>query len=155
MLNMRAQKGLIRRIFFYAILVILSSILVSGVYAAVTSNTVIQSSGAIKAIGVSVYWDAATTNEVTAIDWSTLEVGASESKTIYIKNTGNAAATLFLDTDNWNPSAASQYITLGWDYGGQSISPDAVVEVVLTLTISQDISGITDFSFDIIITTSG
>jgi hypothetical protein len=155
MLNMRAQKGLIRRIFFYAILVILSSILVSGVYAAVTSNTIIQSSGAIKAIGVSVYWDAATTNEVTAIDWSTLEVGASESKTIYIKNTGNAAATLFLDTDNWNPSAASQYITLDWNYGGQSISPDAVVEVVLTLTISQDISGITDFSLDITITSSG
>ena len=155
MLNMRAQKGLIRRIFFYAILVILSSILVSGVYAAVTSNTIIQSSGAIKAIGVSVYWDAATTNEVTAIDWSTLEVGASESKTIYIKNTGNAAATLFLDTDNWNPSAASQYITLDWNYGGQSINPDAVVEVVLTLTISQDISGITDFSLDITITSSG
>ncbi len=155
MLNMRAQKGLIRRIFFYAILVILSSILVSGVYAAVTSNTIIQSSGAIKAIGVSVYWDAATTNEVTAIDWSTLEAGASESKTIYIKNTGNAAATLFLDTDNWNPSAASQYITLDWNYGGQSISPDAVVEVVLTLTISQDISGITDFSLDITITSSG
>ena len=152
---MRAQKGLIRRIFFYAILVILSSILVSGVYAAITSNTIIQSSGAIKAIGVSVYWDAATTNEVTAIDWSTLEAGASESKTIYIKNTGNAAVTLFLDTDNWNPSAASQYITLDWNYGGQSIRPDAVVEVVLTLTISQDISGITDFSLDITITSSG
>ena len=152
---MRALKGLTRRLFFFALLAVLSSVLVSGVYAAVTSNTVIQSSGAIKAIGVSVYWDAATTNEVTTIDWSTLEAGASESKTIYIKNTGNAAATLFLDTDNWNPSAASQYITLDWDYGGQSISPDAVVEVVLTLTISQDISGITDFSLDITITSSG
>ena len=152
---MRVQKGLTRRLFFYAILMILSSILVSGVYAAVTSNTIIQSSGAIKALGVRVYWDAAGTNEVTTIDWSTLEAGASENKIIYIKNTGNAAATLFLDTDNWNPSAASQYITLDWNYGGQSISPDAVVEVVLTLTISPDISGITDFSFDIIITTSG
>ncbi len=152
---MRAQKGLTRRLFFYAILMILSSILVSGVYAAVTSNTIIQSSGAIKALGVRVYWDAASTNEVTTIDWSTLEAGASENKIIYIKNTGNAAATLFLDTDNWNPSTASQYITLDWNYGGQSISPDAVVEVVLTLTISQDISGITDFSLDITITSSG
>jgi len=151
---MRVQKGLTRRLFFYAILMILSSILVSGVYATVTSNTIIQSSGAIKALGVSVYWDAASTNEVTTIDWSTLEAGASENKMIYIKNTGNAAATLFLDTDNWNPSAASQYITLDWNYGGQSISPDAVVEVVLTLTISQDISGITDFSLDITITSS-
>jgi len=152
---MRVQKGLTRRLFFYAILMILSSILVSGVYAAVTSNTIIQSSGTIKALGVRVYWDATSTNEVTAIDWSTLEAGASENKIVYIKNTGNAATTLFLDTDNWNPSAASQYITLDWNYGGQSISPDAVVEVVLTLTISQDISGITDFSLDITITSSG
>ena len=152
---MRAQKGLTRRLFFYALLAVISSILVSAVYAVVSSNTIIQSSGAIKAIGVSVYWDAASTNEVTAIDWSTLEAGSSENKTVYIKNTGNAAATLFLDTDNWNPSTASQYITLTWDYGGQSISPGAVVEVVLTLTISPDISGITDFSLDIIITSSG
>jgi len=152
---MRAQKGLTRRLFFYALLAVISSILVSAVYAAVSSNTIIQSSGSIKAIGVSVYWDAASTNEVTAIDWSTLEAGSSENKTVYIKNTGNAAATLFLDTDNWNPSTASQYITLTWDYGGQSISPGAVVEVVLTLTISPDISGITDFSLDIIITSSG
>lgn len=53
---------------------------------------------------------------------------------------------------NWNPKAASRYITLSWDYGGQSISPNNVVPVVLTLSVSKDISGITNFSFDIIIT---
>jgi hypothetical protein len=152
---MRVQKGLVSRLFFYAILAVVSSILVSAVYAVVSSNTIIQSSGAVKAIGVSVYWDAACTDEVTAIGWSTLEAGSSENKAVYIKNTGNAAATLFLDTDNWNPSAASQYITLDWDYAGQSVDSDVVVEVVLTLTVSQDISGITDFSFDIIIAASG
>jgi PKD repeat protein len=146
----RVQKGLTRRIFFYALLVVISSILVSAVYAVVSSNAIIQSSWAATVTGISVYWDAACTDDVAAIDWSTLEVGSSENKMVYIKNTANAAATLFLDTDNWNPSAASQYITLAWDYGGQSISSGAVVEVVLTLTISPDISGITDFSFDII-----
>lgn len=152
---MRVQKGLTSRLFFYALLAVFSSILVSAVYAVVSTNTIIQSSGAVKAIGVSVYWDAACTDEVAAIDWSTLDAGSSENKAVYIKNTGNAAATLFLDTDNWNPSAASQYIALDWDYGGQSISPGAMEEVVLTLTVSPDISGITDFSFDIIIASSG
>jgi hypothetical protein len=151
---MRAKKGLTRRLFFYALLVVFSSILVSAVYATVSSNTIIQSSGSVKTLGVSVYWDAACTDEVAAINWSTLEAGSSENKAVYIKNTGNSAATLFLDTDNWNPSTASQYITLDWNYGGQSISPDAVVGAVLTLSVSSDISGITDFSLDIIINTS-
>jgi hypothetical protein len=152
---MRAQNRVTSHLFVYALVVVLSSMLVSAVYAVVSNTTVIQSSGAVKAIGVSVYWDAACTDEVTAIEWSTLEAGASEDKTVYIKNTGNAASTLFLDTDNWIPSTASQYLALTWDYSGQSISPDAVVEVVLTLTVSSGISGITDFSFDIIIAASG
>jgi hypothetical protein len=152
---MRVPKGLTSRLFFYALLAVFSSILVSAVYAVVSNNTIIQSSGAVKAIGVSVYWDAACTDEVATIDWSTLEAESSENKAVYIKNTGNAAATLFLDPDNWNPSAASQYITLDWDYAGQSSNPSAVLEVILTLNISSDISGITDFSFNIIIVSSG
>jgi PKD repeat protein len=148
---MRVQKGLTNRLLFYALLAVFSSILVSTVYAVVSSNTIIQSSWAVSTIGVSVYWDVACTDEVVVIDWSILEVGSSENKTVYIKNTGNETATLFLDTDNWNPSVSSQYITLVWDYGGQSINPGSVVEVVLTLTVSPFISGIIDFSFDVII----
>jgi hypothetical protein len=121
----------------------------------VSNNTVIGSSGPVKAIGVSVYWDAACTDEVTAIEWRALEAGASEGKTVYLKNRGDVAATLFLDTDNWTPSAAAQYLTLRWDSEGQSINPGAVVTVVLTLTAATNVSGITDFSFDTIITASG
>jgi len=51
-------------------------------------------------------------------------------------------------------SFASSYITLSWDYGGQSINPAGVIQVKLTLRISSIIMGITDFSFDIIITGS-
>jgi hypothetical protein len=92
---------------------------------------------------------------VAAIEWNVLEAGASEERTVYLQNRGNAAATLFLDTDNWTPSAAAQYLTLRWDSEGQSINPGAVVTVVLTLTAAPDVSGITDFSFDTIITASG
>ena len=152
---MQVQKRVTSHLVVHILVVVLSTMLVSAVYAVVTSSTVIQSSGAVKAIGVSVYWDAACTDEVVAIEWSALEAGSSEDKTIYVKNTGNAAATLFLDTDNWTPSTASQYLALAWDYGGQTIGPDAVAEVVLTLTVSPDISGITDFSFDIVIAASG
>ena len=133
---MRTKKRLTRRLFFYVLLTVFSSILVSATYATVSSNTIIHCSWAATTIDVSVYWDAACTDEVAAIDWSTLEAKSSEDKTVYFKNTGTSAATLFLDTDNWYPITASRYITLVGDYGNQSISPDSEVKVVLTLTIS-------------------
>jgi len=58
-------------------------------------------------------------------------------------------------TSNWNPSNASDYMTLSWDYGGQSINPDEVVQVTFTLSVDASIDGITGFSFDITIVGSG
>jgi len=63
--------------------------------------------------------------------------------------------TLSMRAENWSPPEASSYITLSWDYSGQSISPGEVVPVVLTLSVSGDISGITSFSLDWVIAGSG
>jgi hypothetical protein len=52
---MRGQTGFTRRLFVFALPFVLNSILVSAVYAVASNNTVIWSSGAIKAIGVSMY----------------------------------------------------------------------------------------------------
>jgi hypothetical protein len=121
------------------------------VYVKVIKGTNIGSRGSVKAAGVAVYWDHSCANEVTFLDWNALDAGASDVRTIYIKNVGNAAAVLSLETTNWDPASASNFISLTWDYAGQSIAPDAVVEATLTLTISSSITGITDFSFNILI----
>ena len=84
-----------------------------------------------------------------------VEPGSSTSVTVYIKNTGNSPVTLTLDTENWNPSSASNYMSLSWDYNGQSIDAGGVVQVELTLTVYSNVTGITDFNFDIVITGSG
>ena len=143
-----------QKISFYVALIVLSVIAVPVVYALVTNSAIIGSIGSVKAVGVGVYWDSSCTNGVSSMDWSIIEAGSSQNKTVYIKNTGNAAATLSLDTANWNPPSASDHISLAWDYDSQPIAPDAVDEVILTLTISSSISGITNFSFDIIISAS-
>jgi PKD repeat protein len=154
-LSVFEQQGVPRRLVVYALLAVCSSILVSAVYTVVSSTTIIQSGWAAAPIDVSVYWDAACTDAVTAIEWSTVEAGASKDKTVYIQNTENTTIYLVLDTENWYPSTASQYITLSWDYGGQAISPGVVVKAILTLTVSPRITGITDFSFDIIAVHAG
>lgn len=145
------------RLALHAILIILTTVTIPAVYAALLSNSVtIGSSGTIKAIGVDVYWDNSCTDPVLSLDWgSTLEPGSTVDKTIHIKNSGNTAVTLSLDAENWNPSSAYDHMSLSWDYSGQPIDPDGVLEVTLTLSISQGISGISGFSVDIIISASG
>jgi len=125
------------------------------VMSAMQANRAISNAGAVKAIGVGVYWNSDGTNIVNAINWGTLEPGSSTNRTCYIKNEGNSASDLSMYTENWNPSNAADYISLSWDYGGQLVNPDELITVIFTLSISDSVEGITSFSFDIVIVGSG
>ena len=115
----------------------------------------ISNVGTVKAVGVGVYWNRDCVSTVTSINLGTLEPGSNKTITVYIRNEGNSASTLSMYTSNWSPSNTSDYITLGWDYGGQSVNPDEVVEVTFTLAVSASTEGITSFSFDIVIVGTG
>jgi hypothetical protein len=115
----------------------------------------ISNVGSLKTIDIEAYWDASLTNRVNGIDWGTLEPGDQKSFSIYFHNEGNSAVTLSESTSNWGPSAAATYLTLSWDYSGQTIEADKNLQVTLTLSVSASITGITNFSFDIIVVGTG
>ena len=119
------------------------------------NSVVLQNVGNVKAIDIEVYWDSDHSNEVSLIDWGVIEPGTTENVTVYILNKGNSNVMLSMNTTNWSPSSASNYITLSWDYEGQSIGPSQVIQTTLTLSMSPSIQGITSFSFDIVIIGSG
>jgi len=119
-----------------------------------TSRTV-SSAGSVKGIGVGIYWDYACTNRTSSINWGLLDPGSNKTVTVYVRNEGNAVATLSKATQNWNPSTASSYMPLNWNYNGQTLSVNQVLQTRLTLVVSPSISGITSFSFDITITATG
>ena len=123
--------------------------------ALLTRSVSVPSVGTVKAIGVGVYWDNGCSNVTSSIDWGVIEPGATTNVTLYIRNEGNAAVTLSLTTANWDPSEASNFMTLEWDYDGRTLNPNEVIQVTLALSVSSSIEGITSFSFDIIITGSG
>jgi len=108
--------------------------------------------GTVKAMGVGVYWDISCNNQVTSIDWGVVEPGATKDVTVYIRNEGNAPEILSLETANWNPSLAASYMSVSWDYSGQVIEVGAAFQVRLRLSVSDGIDGITNFSFDVVIT---
>ena len=115
-------------------------------------NQTISSTGAVTAINVGVYSDSACTNELTTLDWETVSPGSSETITIYLKNTGNARITLSMTTTNWTPVNADGPIELTWNKENANLNPNQETAATLTLSVSESIDGITDFSFDVVIT---
>lgn len=117
-----------------------------------SNNRSIQSYGTVKAVNVGVYWNSGCTNVTSTINWGMLSSGTSKNFTIYVKNEGNVAVKLSLTTQNWSPSNAANYLGLSWNREGQIVNSGSFVAATLTLSVSSSISGITSFSFDIIIT---
>jgi len=117
----------------------------------VTMNTITNVS-AVEANGVGVYWDSNCSNEVFSIDWSTLVPGSVKNITVYIRNEENEPIFLTRSTTNWNPSKAQSYLNLGWNYTyARAMNPGEALQITLTLSVSRYVEGISNFSFDIVI----
>jgi hypothetical protein len=116
------------------------------------TNYKIHSTGTIKTLGLKVYAEQACINEVSAIDWGSLAPGETSESTLYLKITGSTPANLTMHTENWQPPAAQGNFTLTWDYAGQILQPNQVLQVKFQLHVSSQISGVTAFSNDIVLT---
>ena len=126
-----------------------------GVSGLLSASKTLSSSGSIKAINVEVYSDPACTLSLSSLDWGTPEPGDVVTRTVYVKNTGNADMTLHLAISNWSPAEASNYLTVSWDQEGTTLSEDEVATTVITLTVSGSITGIDTFAFQTIIEGTG
>jgi len=121
-------------------------------FGVMSTNRSIQSFGTVKAVNVGVYWNSACTNVTSSINWGMLSPGSSKDVILYVKNEGNVAVKLSLAAQNWNPTSAPTYMGLSWNREGQIVNSGTVVTATLTLSVSSSITGITSFSFDIVIT---
>ena len=109
----------------------------------------IQNVGVIRTIGVEVYADAELTEILYVIEWGIVSPGENKSHAAWVKNTGNDAQKLVMWTEAWNPTNASAWITLTWDYEGSWIQVNASIPVLFTLHVDPNIEGVTDFSFEL------
>lgn len=119
---------------------------------AVSNGKGVSNQGKLKVVDLGLYWDNGCANATVAVDWGPFSPGASSSVTLYVRNEGDSAVKLNLTTRNWNPADASELMTLTWNREGQVIEPQTVTAATLSLSLSTNISGITDFSFDTIVT---
>ncbi|MEM2589608.1 MAG: hypothetical protein QXT44_07435 [Candidatus Bathyarchaeia archaeon] len=124
-------------------------------YAVITSHYHIHNCGCIHTIGLEVYKDQECTQLCTSISWGTLYPGETVTRVVYAKLLGNTPATLIMTYGNWTPSEAQNYITLSWNYTGDTLNPWDVLPIEFTLSVAENITGIEQFEFYITITASG
>ncbi len=106
-------------------------------------------------VTVELYYDSECTNPVSSIDWEMIEPGTSSNFTIYVKNLCETSVVLSLNTQNWDPSEAALYMFLDWNYTGAVLEPGDSIPIMLTLSVSEEATGINDFSFEIVVTGEG
>ena len=115
----------------------------------------IRNVGTIRAVGVEVYADAGLSTVLTEISWGILNPGESKTFNAWVQNSGNVAQGLALSTEGWSPFGAGNSISLSWDYGGAPLPAGASIPVVFTLSVDSGISGVSGFSFDVVIQVTG
>ena len=138
------------------VLIIVEAVLILNMFYPVMSASqgkgpkkTVPGQGQVKGINVGLYTDQACTIPVESIQWGTLEPGETANQTLYIRNEGDQKTTLTMTTSNWNPASSSSHISLNWNYTGQTLEVNQTIPVKFMLSISENIQGVTDFSFDI------
>jgi archaellum component FlaG (FlaF/FlaG flagellin family) len=124
-------------------------------YGLLTGQNTLSSSGVVASANIGVYSDQACTQSLTSISWGTCYPSSNATAVIYVKNLGTVNEALTVQAANWSPSTASTYLTLTSDYSGQSLTPGQVLKVTFTLRVSSGITGITSFSFNVVLTSQG
>ena len=137
------------------IYVLVASVLVASTFAVITIQKNVPGEGSIKGVGLDIYWDPQCTDETSSIDFGLLEAGSYKDFTLYLESQGNTDLTLSMTAQDWNPTEASNYLSLTWNREGQKISPDQVMSFVLRLSVSPNIQDISSFSLLITIYGTG
>lgn len=150
----RISNRVNRRAVFATICIILVANLVTNIRNS-GSNKTVTYANSIRGMGVGIYWDQECTNRTLSLDWGLIEPGSNTTMLVYVRNEGDSAVSLWMATSNWSPSVTLDYMTLIWIYSDGILSVGEVIPMKLILNVSPAVIGITDFSFNIVITTTG
>jgi hypothetical protein len=101
--------------------------------------------------GIGVYADSLCTKNLTLIDWGTISAGQSVPRILYVMNLGKFPLRLSLQATNLVPATANGQLTLTWNQEGTKLFSKQIKMATLTLTLSPEISGVTTFDMDVII----
>lgn len=125
--------------------------LLASVLAVLMATQTFNNTATVKSVGVGVYSDSSCTQKVTSLNWNTLAPGDTKTQTVYVKNEGTTGILLSMTVGNWTPPGAANYMSVTWNRQNSSLSVGSSVSATITLSVSQNVTGVTDFAFEITI----
>lgn len=132
-------------IFVLAVLLIIRVVDFMSSWAPALNVSAVRTSG-----DIGVYWDENCSLRVYSIDWCVLSPGEVKKVAVYVRNEGSESFHLFLTQLNWNPEDAFRHLIFSWSSEDNRVDVSEVVRVTQNLFASPYITGISDFSFDIV-----
>lgn len=102
-------------------------------------------------VNIDVYYDSSCNAILSEVVWGTIIAGGQSNAQMYVKNNGDVGVILSLSSGNWSPVSASNYMSLSWDYDGQTLQPGEGVDITLSLYTSTSCPAYSNFGFDIVV----
>jgi len=112
----------------------------------VSNVSAVETSGSLGA-----YWDVGCSARVSSIDWGNMTPSQTKNITFYIRNEGSTTIFLSGIDKSWNPITAEGYIRFVFGSADQTVQVSEVKKVTCSLTISPEITNITNFRFDVLL----
>lgn len=134
-----------------AALFVAVTLMMASVLALLQSSRTISSHGTIRGVNVGVYSDSGCTQQLSSLEWGTIDNGSQTVKTVYVKNEGTSSMALSISNGTWVPVDATSYLTLTWNRESYVLANGTSVGADLTLGVSPTFTNGTDFSFNIVI----
>lgn len=133
-------ENLSKRLLIFMIALALLIITVSALLAVYLK---VENSGVVATAGLSL--------DKYSISWGLISSNETKTMGLTVTNNGTVPLVLSTSTMNWDPSGAEQYFNLTASFNSIVLAPDESVIGTLFLTVSENITGIKDFRFDILI----
>lgn len=133
---------------------ILTISLIFNVYAVLTGTFTIPTTGTLSTdLKLAVYEDRDCTILCETIEWGHVEKNVQQIKAVFVKNENTVPIAISGIAENWNPAEVETYATFeAIPYGDPNLASGEVKELDFHLTVSGDYLGMSDFTFDIVIT---
>jgi hypothetical protein len=103
----------------------------------------------IKGIKAGIFSDYNCTQLCTSLDWGFLIPNSNTTLLVFVRNEANSSSTLTYQVESWDPVACASFMTISWNYTGQTLSVGEVVPIAITLHVMPNISDIGKFSMDL------
>ena len=110
--------------------------------------------GTIQTNNLGIYSNPDCTNNCTTLNFGALKPGQVTTQTIYLKNMENTSIILSMNTSQWNPAEARNWLVLSWNREGITLNSKEVISATFTLDVDASVKGFSNFTFNVAVLTN-